>query len=386
MGVHHSTPFTFVKRNNKNYSQMTWLSILFCSLVLWCVPQPTLAVVPPDFVFSIGSQAIQFFSLMGAVLATICIALIQFFKRHIEFLKGHKEVLGIGVVVIMALIGGIWTWHESYLQNVAYTEWLQESQEQERIFNESMLADSSMRGSLATEETLDETESLSTVIDTRPLFVTNAALKQNLESGGLGDTYIVLDAREDIEFENGFFPGSVHIRFADLKAGRWQELLSDQSIYVICWSGIRGQEVVEFLRSQHLMAQYLEHGASGWVEDGGSWQGAIKFGDTYQGDQYQRVLTTRETKREADQGVWLVDTREPAKYLRSHIAGSVSIPLMHTRTEVLESKLAQVPVGATFITVCDGYVNCFDAKLTGVELERRGRIFLGRYNKPWEYE
>jgi len=34
--------------------------------------------------------------------------------------------------------------------------------------------------------------------------------------------------------------------------------------------------------------------------------------------------------------------------------------------------------------VCDSFVNCFDAVLTGTELERRGHIFLGRYNSPWE--
>jgi hypothetical protein len=46
---------------------------------------------------------------------------------------------------------------------------------------------------------------------------------------------------------------------------------------------------------------------------------------------------------------------------------------------------AQVAPGSRVITVCDGYVNCFDAKITGVELEQRGHTFLGRYNKPWEY-
>jgi len=52
----------------------------------------------------------------------------------------------------------------------------------------------------------------------------------------------------------------------------------------------------------------------------------------------------------------------------------------------IEKTFGQVPANSQVITVCDAYVNCFDAKITGVELERRGHQFLGRYNKPWEYE
>ena len=59
---------------------------------------------------------------------------------------------------------------------------------------------------------------------------------------------------------------------------------------------------------------------------------------------------------------------------------------MYTPTNDLEKAFAQVPAGSTVITVCDNYVNCFDAKITAVELEERGNAFIGRYNKPWEYE
>jgi len=83
--------------------------------------------------------------------------------------------------------------------------------------------------------------------------------------------------------------------------------------------------------------------------------------------------------------VILVDTREPYKFKQSHIAGSINIPIMYTAMINVENVFKQVPENSKVITVCDGYVNCFDAKITGVELERRGHQFLGRYNKPWEY-
>ncbi|MFH0854839.1 MAG: rhodanese-like domain-containing protein [bacterium] len=198
--------------------------------------------------------------------------------------------------------------------------------------------------------------------------------------------YIVLDAREDIEYENGYFPGSLHIRFADLKAGRWIELPKDKPVYVICWSGIRGKEVAEFLRTKKIVSSYLENGANGWVKFGGKWIGEIKFGGKYTDPKYQIVFSTDDVKKKVEEGVILVDTREPYKFNQSHIAGSVNIPIMYTPTINLEKTFSQVPANNKVITVCDGYVNCFDAKITGVELERRGHQFLGRYNKPWEYE
>ena len=83
------------------------------------------------------------------------------------------------------------------------------------------------------------------------ILVTNQDFK-NITDSQQSD-YIVLDAREDIEYENGYFPGSLHIRFADLKAGRWIELPKDKFVYVICWSGIRGKEVAEFLRTKKII-------------------------------------------------------------------------------------------------------------------------------------
>jgi len=216
------------------------------------------------------------------------------------------------------------------------------------------------------------------------ILVTNQDFK-NITDSPQSD-YIILDAREDIEYENGYFPESLHIRFADLKAGRWIELPKDKFVYVICWSGIRGKEVAEFLRTKKIVSSYLENGANGWVEFGGKWIGEIKFGEKYTDPKYQIVFSTDDVKKKVTEGVILVDTREPYKFNQSHIAGSVNIPIMYTPTITLEKTFSQVPENSKIITVCDGYVNCFDAKITGVELERRGHQFLGRYNKPWEYE
>lgn len=200
------------------------------------------------------------------------------------------------------------------------------------------------------------------------------------------EDYIVLDARENLEYENGYFQGSTHVRFADLQAGKWIELPEDKYVYVLCWSGIRGKEVAEFLRTKNIVASYLENGANGWVEWGGEWVGNIKFSEKYDEERYKKLFTTSEVKEEVSNNTILVDCREPWKFENWHIEGSVNIPIMYTPTNDLENTFAQVPSGSKVITICDDYVNCFDAKITAVELEERGNEFLGRYNKPWEYE
>jgi len=215
------------------------------------------------------------------------------------------------------------------------------------------------------------------------IFITNSELSQILNKQD--KNYIILDARENLEYENGYMTDSLHIRFADLQAGKWIELPENKNIYVLCWSGIRGKEVTEFLRTKNLKAFYLENGANGWVESGGAWNGNIKFGEKYSEEKYKKLFTTSQTKKELENGTFLVDSREPWKFADSHIEGSVNIAIMYTPTSELKAAFAQVPANSRIITICDGYVNCFDAKITAVELEARGHEFIGRYNKPWEW-
>jgi rhodanese-related sulfurtransferase len=216
-----------------------------------------------------------------------------------------------------------------------------------------------------------------------PLLVTNAEF-----SAALGSKHppFVLDAREDEEYVYGNLPGAQHhIRMADVIAGRWAELPVDQPVYVLCWSGIRGKEVAEFLRGKGVPARYVEKGASGWVAWGGDWEGDITFTAVHPESRYSLVFTTADARRLADQGVVLVDARPVAKYEAWHIPGSVNVPIMSTPTASLPEVLGRVPPGSNVITVCDDYVNCFDARISGLKLEVTGSTFLGRYASPWEW-
>lgn len=385
-------------------------------------PQSAQAVLPPDFIFNIGTQITQFFSIIILFLTAIFGAFFQFFQMQFYAIKHKKIILLSSIFLIITISLTSSFLYAKYKQKEEYQKWLEESKKYEisknflfnsnnddtndskKINDETNITNSDDNDQLNTGidsnksvDTSTENKNISvndnmisqeydffTNNENKNILITNQEFKNITESEK--NDYVVLDARENIEYENGYFPESLHIRFADLKEERWIELPKDKFVYVICWSGMRGKEVVDFLRTKKIIASYLEKGANGWVEFGGKWIGNIKFVKKYTDSRYQVVFNTDEVKNKVENGVILIDTREPYKFDQSHITGSINIPIMYTPTIDIENTFNQVPPKSTIITVCDGYVNCFDAKITGVELERRGHQFLGRYNKPWEYE
>lgn len=214
------------------------------------------------------------------------------------------------------------------------------------------------------------------------LFISNEDFQNVINKGG--EIY-VLDSRENEEYEIGNFSDSVHIRFADLLAGEWISLPTDRVIYVFCWSGIRGKEVAEFLRSKKVLSRYIENGADKWVSFGGKWNGGIKFSVAYPQERYAKTFELGELKDKIASGTVVVDSRNKEKWDSWHIPNSINIPIIYTPSSQIEDLLAEVPAGESVITVCDDFVSCFDAKLTGLKLEKKGHEFLGRYNKPWEF-
>lgn len=367
--------------------------------IFFIFPKSANAVIPPDFIFNIGNQVAQFFSIILLFLTTIFGTLFHFFKTRYYTLK-HKKLFLILIIFAIIIISIICSYFYSiYKQKLEYKKWVEESKNYTtQIKNPLLLKKLTTK---ITENITNQIEQLK--IDSKnntnklskkysffeknqntPLFITNEDFKKITTEQTTN--YIVLDAREDIEYEIGHFPKSLHIRFADLKAEDFVKLPKDKFIYVICWSGIRGKEVTEFLRTKKIIASYLENGANGWVEFGGTWTGSIKFSEIYTDIQYQRVFNTNDVKNKIKDGTILIDTREPYKFKQWHITNSLNIPILHTPTIQLETKFNQIPKNSKIITVCDDYVNCFDAKVTGVELEKKGHQFLGRYNKPWEYE
>lgn len=356
-------------------------------LVLIAKTQVALAVPPPDFLFNVGAQIVQVFSITILFLSAILASVSQFAKVYFYKLK-HRKILLAGLIFAVVLISLATAYfYGQYEQNKTYREWIDQS----AVYgSDEVTTDPSLDKLKMEDQTPWPEKSESAVVPedkNLPLSVSNTDFQQAISAAAaLVEPLFVLDAREDEEFEIGNFPDSTHVRFADLLAGEWIRIPTDKVVYVFCWSGIRGKEVAEFLRSKKIVARYIEKGADDWVAQGGTWNGGIRFSSNYTEDRYQRVFTLDEIKKHISEGTVLVDSRAKAKFDARHIPGSINIPIIYTPSVNIEEALAQVPEGKSVITICDDFVSCFDAKVTGVKLEKKGHEFLGRYNKPWEYE
>ncbi len=81
------------------------------------------------------------------------------------------------------------------------------------------------------------------------------------------DGAFVLDVREDDEYAAGHVPGAVHVPMAQVPQ-QLAELPQDRRVLVICQSGNRSRQVVEFLRAQGVDAVNVAGGTGGWAARG----------------------------------------------------------------------------------------------------------------------
>lgn len=82
-----------------------------------------------------------------------------------------------------------------------------------------------------------------------------------------GDEVVLLDVREDDEWELGHAPGALHIPLADVPA-RIEELDPDAEIYVICRQGGRSLGAVEYLARLGYDTFQVAGGMVAWQKHG----------------------------------------------------------------------------------------------------------------------
>ena len=100
-----------------------------------------------------------------------------------------------------------------------------------------------------------------------------ASLPVNLDvatAGALREdpNVLILDVREQSEWDAGHIPGAVHIPMNDVPA-RIQEIPTDKTVIVQCRSGNRSSQVTEFLRKQGMNNVHnLDGGLNSWQAAG----------------------------------------------------------------------------------------------------------------------
>lgn len=93
--------------------------------------------------------------------------------------------------------------------------------------------------------------------------VTIEQLKQAQVTGAM-----VVDVREPDEYSNGHVSGAQSLPLGDLPA-RMQELPRDQTIYLVCQSGVRSMKAADLLAAAGHDVRSVAGGTTAWTEAGG---------------------------------------------------------------------------------------------------------------------
>ncbi len=79
---------------------------------------------------------------------------------------------------------------------------------------------------------------------------------------------LLLDVRDDDEWESGRAPGATHVALAELP-DRVGELDPSREVVCVCRSGGRSRRAALFLSDAGFVAVNLDGGMAAWAEDGG---------------------------------------------------------------------------------------------------------------------
>lgn len=354
-------------------------------ILLFTINNIVYAVPPPDFIIQVVSQIWTIFAIIFAMLSWFFWIFYQFIKNW--FYNHKKKIIFTSFLILLfvSLISAYY--YDLYLikkeQKIVNDNWMNE------IKNNNKIQINNNSWNILENNNIKK-ESLSWNVLSSSFYIENK--KDNLIISNKDflntktyNNYIILDTREDLEYNIWHIPNSIHIRMADLKNWKYQELPKDKFIYVICWSAMRWKEVANFLDSKELTARYLENWVDSRVSFWWDWEWEVKFSKIYDKENYKLVFNTKEVKEKIKNWVKIVDVRDEIKFKTKTINWAVNISFLNTPTEKLDISLSQIKSWSEIITMCDDYINCFDAKITWIELEKRWINFLWRYNKPWEF-
>lgn len=80
--------------------------------------------------------------------------------------------------------------------------------------------------------------------------------------------YLLVDVREDYEYEDGHLPGAISIPMSEFQA-RFDEIEQDKTVILVCATGNRSGMVAEFMVAQGYEDVYnLLDGTVGWMQRG----------------------------------------------------------------------------------------------------------------------
>jgi phosphoenolpyruvate synthase/pyruvate phosphate dikinase/rhodanese-related sulfurtransferase/membrane protein insertase Oxa1/YidC/SpoIIIJ len=200
--------------------------------------------------------------------------------------------------------------------------------------------------------------------------------------------YVLLDIRETAETEMGSLPGSQPIRFPDLRTSKLD--FAGKKPIVFCHDGNRGYETCMALAAMGIDCRFLVGGLEKWLAENRSLAGLnARAPDDLRALRPYRnqsvMLNTRQVRDLVDnKEAVFVDPRYPGEFVSSSLPDAINLPIRSTSTTELKQRLSELPK-TPIISPCYDARSCFFSEVLGLELDRMGHDYRGRYTVPWEY-
>jgi rifampicin phosphotransferase len=208
--------------------------------------------------------------------------------------------------------------------------------------------------------------------------------KQN----GTREDVMFLDIREKAETEMGGLPTSRAIRFPDLPKSDVD--FTGKMTILICHNGNRSYETCANLHAKGIDCRFMVGGLEKWLVEGRSLTGlkARTLEDLRAVSPYRNqavLLDTPDVHKLVDEeGTIFVDVRYPGEFAMSHLPNAINLPIRPTPTNTLAVLIGQLP-HKPIIAPCYDRRSCFFSEILGLELDRAGYDYRGKYTLPWEY-
>ncbi len=212
--------------------------------------------------------------------------------------------------------------------------------------------------------------------------VTNQELEHIIKTKN--SQYTILDAREDIEYEIWNIPWSIHYRLADLKIEEdWKNLSKSQTYVVICWSWMRWKLVSEYLISKWFNAKYLKWWIEDWIKFWWVFNWETELEDVFKDSNYNNFLSKSDFLYLTLSWSIVIDARAPDRLSNQDKLDYVDkLSIMYTSSKTLNTYFETYKNNPSpLVVVCNDYINCFDAELIWLELEKVKANFKWIYFK-----
>jgi rhodanese-related sulfurtransferase/membrane protein insertase Oxa1/YidC/SpoIIIJ/phosphohistidine swiveling domain-containing protein len=223
-----------------------------------------------------------------------------------------------------------------------------------------------------------------------PRGISTAELEKLLEAKARGERpdAFLLDIREPAETEMGTMPGAKTVRFPDVKSSNIE--FAGKTAILYCHNGNRGYETCAALAAMGIDCRFLVGGLEKWLVEKRPLTGlhARTLADlrAVPAHRNQSVLLDTEQVRGLldNEGAVFVDTRYPGEFASDHLPNAINLPVRPTPTAEFKRRLAQLP-NMPIVVPCYDRRSCFFGEVLGLELERAGYDYRGRYTVPWEF-